>query len=493
MKTESPSLIASAKSDTTLVARRVVIDPVTRIEGHAKISLYLDGAGNVSDAEFHVVEFRGFEKFCEGRPYSEMPGITPRICGICPVSHLLASAKAGDAIMAVNIPPAADKLRRMMNLGQIIQSHALSFFHLSAPDFLLGWDTPPAKRNVFGLIASNTDLARAGIRLRQFGQEIIEVLGGKKIHPAWAVPGGVRSPLTEAARARIRAWLPEAYATTKTAFDLFKKTLETHKKEVQIFGNFASLFMGLVEPDGTWEHHGGKLRFTDSSGSVIADQLDPQKYYEYIGEAVQMNSYLKSPYYIPLGFPEGMYRVGPLARLNVAEQMGTPKADAELKKFKKMGRGAVTSSFLYHYARLIEILTAIERVEAYLEDADLLSEDLRADAGINSLRGVGVSEAPRGTLFHDYTVDRDGLLRKVNLIVATGQNNLAMNRTVAQIARHYVRSNDIPEPVLNRIEHGIRCYDPCLSCSTHALGQMPMQVQLIAPDGEVVRQVIRGG
>ena len=476
------------------MAQRIVIDPVTRIEGHAKISIFIDDAGNVSDAEFHVVEFRGFEKFCEGRPFSEMPGITPRICGICPVSHLLAAAKAGDAIMAVNIPPAADKLRRLMNLGQMIQSHALSFFHLSAPDFLLGWDTPQAKRNVFGLIASNADLARAGIRLRQFGQEIIQILGGQKIHPAWAVPGGVRSALTEEGRDRIRAWLPEAYATTKIAFDLFKKVLETHKKEVEIFGNFPSLFMGLVDADGGWEHHGGKLRFTDSSGSIIADQLDPQKYYEYIGESVQASSYLKSPYYSPLGFPDGMYRVGPLARLNVAEQMGTPKADAELKKFKKLtrGRNAVTSSFHYHYARLIEILTSIERVEAYLDDPDMLSEDLRADAGINSLRGVGVSEAPRGTLFHDYTVDRDGLLKKVNLIVATGQNNLAMNQTVAQIARHYVRGDKIPEPMLNRVEHGIRCYDPCLSCSTHAVGQMPLHVQLIGPGGTVLHEVARG-
>jgi NAD-reducing hydrogenase large subunit len=476
------------------MSKRILIDPVTRIEGHAKISIFIDDAGNVSDAEFHVVEFRGFEKFCEGRPYSEMPGITPRICGICPVSHLLAAAKAGDAIMAVNIPPAADKLRRLMNLGQMIQSHALSFFHLSAPDFLLGWDAPPATRNVFGLIASNADLARAGIRLRQFGQEIIQTLGGQKIHPAWAVPGGVRSALTEEGRTRIRAWLPEAYGTIKTALDLFKKVLETHKKEVQIYGNFPSLFMGLVDADGGWEHHGGKLRFTDSSGSIIADQLDPQKYYEYIGEAVQTSSYLKSPYYSPLGFSDGMYRVGPLARLNVAEQMGTPKADAELKKFKKLtrGRNAVTSSFHYHYARLIEILTSIERVEAYMDDAELMSEDLRADAGINSLRGVGVSEAPRGTLFHDYTVDRDGLLKKVNLIVATGQNNLAMNQTVAQIARHYVRGNKIQEPMLNRVEHGIRCYDPCLSCSTHAIGQMPLHVKLIGPGGIVLDEVARG-
>ena len=474
------------------MSQRIVIDPVTRIEGHAKISIYLDDAGNVADAEFHVVEFRGFEKFCEGRPYPEMPGITQRICGICPVSHTLASAKAGDAIMAVHIPPAADKLRRLMNLGQFIQSHALSFFHLSAPDFLLGWNTPPARRNVFGLIQSNTDLARAGIRLRQFGQEIIEILGGKKIHPSWAVPGGVRANLPAEGRARIRAWLPEAYATAKTALDLFRKTLETHQRELQIFGNFPSLFMGLVTPEGAWEHHGGKLRFTDSSGSVIADQIDPANYAEHIGEAVQNTSYLKSPYYLPLGFPEGIYRVGPLARLNVCEQMGVPRADAELKKFKKLGRGAVTSSFLYHYARLIEILASLEFVERYLEDPELSSDYLRADAGINSLRGVGASEAPRGTLFHDYTVDRNGLLQKVNLIVATGQNNLAMNQTVAQIARHYVRGHDIPEPMLNRVEHGIRCYDPCLSCSTHAVGQMPLLVRLVAPDGQVLRELVRG-
>lgn len=474
------------------MSKRIVIDPVTRIEGHAKISIYMDDAGNVADAEFHVVEFRGFEKFCEGRPFYEMPGITQRICGICPVSHTLAAAKAGDALMAVSIPPAADKLRRLMNLGQIIQSHALSFFHLSAPDFLLGWETPPAERNVFGLIASNKDLARAGIRLRQFGQEIIEILSDKKIHPAWAVPGGVRSALSVVGRERIRLWLPEAFSTTETALTLFKRTLETHQREVQLFGNFPSLFMGLIADDGTWEHHGGRLRFIDSSGSILADKVDVSQYHEFIGESVQTSSYLKSPYYLPLGFPKGIYRVGPLARLNICERMGVPRADAELKLFKKLGRGAVTSSFLYHYARLIEILASLEYVERYMEDPELLGESLRADAGINSLRGVGAGEAPRGTLFHDYTVDRNGLLQKVNLIVATGHNNLAMNQTVAQIARHYVQGTEIPEPLLNRVEHGIRCYDPCLSCSTHAAGQMPLRVQMIASDGSVLNEVTRG-
>jgi NAD-reducing hydrogenase large subunit len=474
------------------MAKRIVIDPVTRIEGHAKISLFLDDAGNVADAEFHVVEFRGFEKFCEGRPYGEMPGITQRICGICPVSHMLASAKAGDAIMAVDIPPAADKLRRLMNLGQIVQSHALSFFHLSAPDFLLGWETPQARRNVFGLIAANADLARAGIRLRQFGQELIEMLGGKKIHPAWAVPGGVRSGLTEAGQAHIRERLPEAFATTKIAFELFRRTLESSPEEVKIFGNFPSLFMGLVAADGSWEHHGGRLRFTDSQGAVVVDQVEPARYREYIGESVQDGSYLKSPYFKALGLPAGMYRVGPLARLNVCERMNAPRADVELRAFKQMGKGAVTSSFLYHYARLIEILAALEIIERDIGDPDLFSTDLRADAGVNNLHGVGASEAPRGTLFHDYTVDRTGLLRKVNLIVATGQNNLAMNRTVAQIARHYVKGDQIPEPLLNRVEHGIRCFDPCLSCSTHAAGQMALRIQLIGPDGTVRREVVRG-
>jgi NAD-reducing hydrogenase large subunit len=474
------------------MAKRIVIDPVTRIEGHAKISIFLDDAGHVTDAEFHVVEFRGFEKFCEGRPYGEMPAITARICGICPVSHLLASAKAGDAIMAVAIPPAADKLRRLMNLAQIVQSHALSFFHLSAPDFVLGWNAPQSTRNVFGLIAADPGLARSGIRLRQFGQEIIEALGGRKIHPAWAVPGGVRSGLGDEGRARIRERLPEAFATAESALRLFWKALDANREEALIFGNFSSLFMGMVTPDGTWEHHGGNLRFVDSAGSVVADQVDPARYRDYIAESVQEASYLKTPYFKSLGLPNGIYRVGPLARLNICERMGVPLADAEYRAFRQMSRGSVTSSFLYHHARLIEVLAALEYIERAIEDPELSSKHLRADAGVNSLRGVGASEAPRGTLFHDYTVDPSGLLKSVNLIVATGHNNLAMNRTVAQIARHYVQGDDIPEPVLNRIEHGIRCYDPCLSCSTHAAGQMPMKVSLVGPDGRVVREITRG-
>jgi NAD-reducing hydrogenase large subunit len=473
------------------MTQRIIIDPVTRIEGHAKISIHLDDGGNVTDAQFHVVEFRGFEKFCEGRPLGEMPAITARTCGICPVSHLLASSKAGDEILAVRIPPAADKLRRLMNLVQLVQSHALSFFHLSAPDFLLGWDTEIAKRNVFGLLEKDPGLTRAGIRLRQFGQEVIEMLGGRKVHPSWSVPGGVRNGLSSDGRDRIHAWLPEAFATARTALDLFKGLLDQLDAEVQIFGNFPSLFMGLVAPNGEWEHHGGHLRFTDSAGCIIADRIDPQHYTDVISEGVQSSSYLKSPFYKPMGFPGGMYRVGPLARLNVCESMGTPLADIEYKEYRGRSNGAVTSSFLYHHARLIEIIACLERIERMLDDPDLQSEHLRADAGINNLRGVGVSEAPRGTLFHDYTVDQDGVIQKVNMVIATGQNNLAMNRTVAQIARHYVKGPTIPEAMLNRVEHGIRNFDPCLSCSTHAVGGMPLQIVLHAADGTLLDELKR--
>ncbi|MEG4940637.1 Ni/Fe hydrogenase subunit alpha [Microcoleus sp. F4-D5] len=477
--------------------KTVVIDPVTRIEGHAKISIFLDEAGEVSDARFHVVEYRGFEKFCEGRPFTDMAGITARICGICPVSHLLASSKTGDKILAVKIPIAAEKLRRLMNLAQITQSHALSFFHLSSPDFLLGWDSDPAKRNVFGLIEANPDLARAGIRLRQFGQNIIELLGARKIHSAWTVPGGVRSPLSEESRQWICDRLPESLATINLALGLFKGMIDGQlKDEVNIFGEFPSLFMGLVGKDGEWEHYGGHLRFTDSQGNIIADNLSEDNYQEFLGEAVEKWSYLKFPYYQPLGYPDGIYRVGPLARLNVCNYIGTEAADREFNEFRDRSGGVATSSFLYHYARLIEILACLEKIQALMDDPDILSNRIRAHGGVNQLEAIGVSEAPRGTLFHHYKVDENGLIEKVNLIIATGQNNLAMNKTVAQIAKQYIHGNsngnEIPEGLLNRVEAGIRCFDPCLSCSTHAAGQMPLQVQLVAPDGTILNEISRG-
>ncbi|MDA0265905.1 MAG: Ni/Fe hydrogenase subunit alpha [Cyanobacteria bacterium] len=478
------------------MTKTIVIDPVTRIEGHAKISIFLDEAGEVADAQFHVVEYRGFEKFCEGRPFTEMAGITARICGICPVSHLLAAAKTGDKILAVTIPPAAEKLRRLMNLAQITQSHALSFFHLSSPDFLLGWDSDPAKRNVFGLIDANPDLARAGIRLRQFGQTIIELLGARKIHAAWAVPGGVRSPLSEEGRTWIRDRLPESFATVRLALDLFKTLLDGPlQDEINVFGQFPSLFMGLVGTDGEWEHYGGHLRFVDSEGTLVADRLSEDDYQTFLGEAVEPWSYLKFPYYKPWGYPDGIYRVGPLARLNVCDRIGMAAADAELQNLRDRANGTVTSSFLYHYARLIEILACLEHIQALVDDPDVVSSRVRSHGGVNQLEAIGVSEAPRGTLFHHYKVDDNGLIQSVNLIIATGQNNLAMNKTVTQIAQEYIHGatngSEIPEGMLNRVEAGIRCFDPCLSCSTHAAGQMPLHIQLVGADGAVVSERYR--
>ncbi len=473
------------------MAKRILIDPVTRIEGHAKITVYLNEQDQVDYARCHVTEFRGFERIYQGRPMWEMPAITARVCGICPVSHLLTSAKAGDQILAVQPPPAARKLRRLMNLAQIIQSHALSFFHLSAPDFLLGMDSDPARRNIFGLMADHPELARRGIRLRQFGQQIIAMLGGQKVHPAWCVPGGVRASLTEDDIQWIRSRLDESRDSALAALELFKGLVEKFRAEADSFGDFPSLFLGQVGADGTWEHSDGHLRIVDSQRNIVADGLDPTRYQEYIGEAAEPWSYLKSPYYKPLGYPDGMYRVGPLARLNLCERMGTPLADEQLAAFRQLSPGAVTSSFYYHQARLIEILASVESIERMLDDPDLRSENLRATASVNCREGIGCSEAPRGTLFHHYHVDKNGLIERANLIIATGQNNLAMNETVTQIARRFITGPEIPEGALNRVEAGIRAFDPCLSCSTHAAGQMPLHIQMLAADGRLIAEARR--
>lgn len=470
---------------------RIVIDPVTRIEGHAKITVQLGDDGAVTEARFHVTEFRGFEKMFEGRPFWEMPAITARVCGICPVSHLTASAKAGDQILAVRVPPAAVKLRRLANWAQVLQSHALSFFHLSSPDLLLGMDSDPARRNVFGLIAANPELARAGIRLRQFGQRIIAALGGQSIHPAWCVPGGVRHALADDDRAWVRERLPEARRTTLDAIGLFKGLLEKFREEAEVFGKFPTMHLGLVGPDGTWETYDGVMRFCDADGTVVAE-ADPARFKEFIAEKAESWSYIKTTYFRPRGYPDGIYRVGPLARLNVCDRMGTPLADRELAEFRGLGREATNASFLFHLARLIEILACTERIERILDDPDLGSDDIRAEAGVNNPEGVGCCEAPRGILFHHYQVTEDGLIRRANLLIATAQNNLAMNRTVTQIAKHYVKGKDVPEGILNRLEAGIRAFDPCLSCSTHAAGQMPLMVEVVAPGGEVVTTLRRG-
>ena len=477
------------------MSKTITILPVTRIEGHAKITIQLDDNGDVMDARFHVNEFRGFEKFTEGRLLWEMPGITSRICGICPASHLVTSAKAGDDILAVEIPETAEKLRRLLTLAQWLQSHALSFFHLSSPDFLLGFDSDPAKRNIFGLIAADAEFAKRGVRLRKFGQEIIEMLGGRRIHTPWTVPGGVRDPLDPGKKELMLQWIPEAKETVQLALDTLKKIHVKYSKEIPEFGNFRTLFVGLVSKDGGLEYYDGVLRIKDGNDNTIADKIDPKTYAEHFGEAVESWSYLKFPYYKPFDYPRGMYRVGPLARVNICNYIETPLAEAERKIFKSLNGAVnvVNNSFYYHYARCIEMLFAMEKIEMLLHDPVLLGDNVRSLASINRSEGVGCSEAPRGVLFHHYHVNKDGVIQKANLIIATAQNNIAMNRTVRQIAAHFIdgKKGKITEGILNRVEAGIRCYDPCLSCSTHALGRMPLHIELINAEGEILDEVRR--
>lgn len=473
--------------------KTITIDPVTRIEGHAKITLILNDDGGIDDAMFHVTQFRGFEKFIEGRPLTEMPAVMARICGICPVSHLMSSSKACDDLLAVEVPPTGVKLRRIMNLAQFIQSHALSFFHLSSPDILLGMDSDPEKRNIFGLIQDHPERARDGIRLRAFGQKIIEILGNKRIHPAWTVPGGVNEPLNEERRDKIAAMIPETKEIILRTLDWFKGCLGDFEKEIAAFANFDTLFMGLVSPEGLWEHYDGKLRMTDARGKVMHDSIAHNEYHEYIGEAVADYTYLKFPYYKPMGYPQGIYRVGPLARVNISSGFGTPLADGELPDFRKEAGYPAQSSFHFHWARLLEVLSSVERVERHLNDPDILSDHVRAHARPNRSEGVGISEAPRGTLIHHYKIDRTtGQMQWANLIIATGHNNIAMNRGIRQVAEAFVDGKNLTEGMLNRVEAVIRTYDPCLSCSTHAVGQMPLHIELIDSAGQKVDEVRRG-
>jgi NAD-reducing hydrogenase large subunit len=474
-------------------SKTLTINPVTRIEGHAKITIRLGSDGKPADAQFHVNEFRGFERFCEGRMFTEMPVITPRICGICPVSHTVASLKACEDIMRVTPPPAAEMQRKLLHFGQLISSHALSFFHLSSPDMLLGWDSDPATRNILGVAGKFPELAVKGIRLRKFGQEISERLTGKKLHTAGLIPGGVANPVRAEDRDALLAWIPEAMETTQAGLKLFKDFMSKNKAEMDAFASFPSLYFGLVGPAGEHETYGGRIRVLDNDGVVLADQLNPRNYLEYVAERPVDFSYLKFPYYKPKGFPGGFYRVGPLARLNISSKMRTPLAQKEFGEFKQLNGGKpVQGSFYYHQARLIETLTCIEQVRDILSDPELLSKDIQSRASRNQAEGVGCSEAPRGTLFHHYVTDENGVLTRVNLLIATGQNNPAMNQGILQVAKKYVDGKDVKEGALNRVEGVIRCYDPCLSCSTHAAGTMPISLEILGPDGARLATFRRG-
>lgn len=471
--------------------KRITIDPVTRIEGHAKITIRLDDSGHVSGTEFHVTQIRGFEKFTEGRPFYEMPGITSRICGICPVSHLLASSKACDAIMALRIPPAARKLRQLLHCAQFVQSHALSLFYLSAPDFLLGMDSDVASRNILGVIASHPEMARDGIELRKFGLQLIENLAQERVHPAWVVPGGVAAPLSSSARDHILADLPAAVAIADRTMRFFKTILDNYKDEIAYFGSAPTMYAGLVDGKGNLQLYDGGLRFRNAQGEILADHIPTEEYSEWIGEASLRESYLKAPYFKPQGFPDGVYRVGPLARINVIDHCGTPRADAEVLEFRQRFGAPAHSAFLFHYTRLIEVIYALEHIEALLNDPQILETHVRARGGVNALEGVGMIEAPRGVLIHHYKVNEEGAITWANLIVATGHNNLAIGRSIHQVSEHFIDGTKLQEGMLNRVSAVVRAYDPCLSCSTHAIGHMAMRIRLVGPCGELLDEIAR--
>ncbi len=463
--------------------KRITIEPVTRVEGHGKITIQLDDAGRVTDTRFQVTQVRGFEKFTEGRPFYEMPGITSRICGICPISHQLASSKACEAIMAVRIPRTAQLLREIVHCAQIVQSHALSFFYLAAPDLLLGMDADPAIRNVVGVIEANPELARAGIELRKFGLQIIEGLAEERVHPSWIVPGGVKSPMPVQTRDRFLAAIPLAMATTEKTLGIFKDLLDSFPEEIASFGSAPTMYAGMVDYAGNLQLYDGVLRFRDASGEIVQDNIAAEAYKEFIAEATVSDSYLKAPFYRSLGYPQGSYRVGALARMNVADALGTPQADAELQEFRQRFGRTPHSAFLYHYARLIEVLYAIERTKILLLEPDVLDTHVRATAGVNALEGVGMIEAPRGTLIHHYKVDDNGAIVWANLIVATGHNNHAIGESVRQVAEHFIKGDRLEEGMLNRVSAVVRAYDPCLSCSTHAFGVLALEISLVSADG----------
>lgn len=474
-----------------MVAKKITIEPVTRIEGHAKITIRMKDDGKVDHAYLHINEFRGFEKFCEGRMVFEMPMITPRICGICPVSHHLAAAKAGDDLLSCPPPRPASLLRELMHMGQVIQSHGMHFFELAGPDLLLGFDADPAVRNVVGLIQTAPDIAVKAVQLRKFGQDIIYRLGGRRIHPVFAIPGGVNKALSQEDRDAILAGVDQAIATTQLGVQIMRDWAEKNAEDIQKFAVFPTGYFGLVTPNNSLELYDGDVRLIDRSGQQL-EKFDGRNYLDYIAEHVESWTYLKFPYYKKMGYPQGVYRVGPLGRLNASDQISTPIANEEHKRFKALNNGAPVENTLYfHYARLIETLFAIEKARELLEDEDILSTDVLNTRQTNKGEGVGVIEAPRGTLFHHYWASEDGKLTKVNLIVATGHNNWAMTEAVDSVAKTYIDGNEVREGLLNRVEAAVRAHDPCLSCSTHAVGQMPMVVDIVDSQGNLLQTLSR--
>ncbi len=465
--------------------RKVVIDPVTRVEGHGKVTIRLDAAGEVDEARFHVVEFRGFERFVQGRMYWEAPVIIQRLCGICPVSHHLAAAKAMDMVAGVDqLTPTAEKVRRLMHYGQVLQSHALHIFHLASPDLLFGFDAPVAKRNVIGVISEYPELGKWAIYIRKYGQEVIKATAGRKIHPQSAIPGGVNQNVAIADRDALRKDIDEITGWCQGALKLLVDYAHGNAALYRDFASFPSNYLSLTGADGRMDLYDGTLRAIDASGREIFGHLAPARYREQIIEEVRPWSYMKFPHIRSLGKDNGWYRVGPLAEVNCCSYIDTPIAEAARKEFIKDG-SPVHATFGYHWARAICMIHAAEKIKELLFDDDLQGADLVVQ-GQRRPEGAACIEAPRGTLFHHYEVDENDQIVRANLIVSTTNNNEGINQSVKSVARNYLSGRTITEGLLNHIEVAIRAYDPCLSCATHALGQMPLVVTLEDADGAVI-------
>ncbi len=472
--------------------RRVAIDPVSRVEGHGKVTILLDDARRVQQVRLHIVEFRGFEKFIEGRPYWEVPVMVQRLCGICPVSHHLAASKAMDRVIGAHpVPASATAIRRLMHYGQVLQSHALHFFHLSSPDLLFGFDSEVQKRNIVGVIEAYPDIAKKGVLLRKFGQEVIRVTAGKRVHGTGSIPGGMNRHVSADDRAMLLRDIAQVIAWSEDAVAIVRQLHAANRELYDSFGSFRSKMLSLVRPDGALELYDGVLRARDEDGAILLDGASDQGYRGLIDEDVKPWTYMKFPYLRSLGREAGWYRVGPLARVQNCDHIDTPRAEAARREFVAFGGGAPQHATLaYHWARMIEVLHCAEVIERLLDDPAILSGEL-VSSGIRTGHGVGIIEAPRGTLIHDYEVGDDDLVTRCNLIVSTTHNNQAMNEAVRSVARQYLDGREITEGLLNRIEVAIRAYDPCLSCATHALGRMPLDVTLLDAGGAVVDQVLK--
>ncbi len=486
-------------------SKQITIDPITRLEGHGKIEIFLDDNGNVANTYFQVPELRGFEKFCIGRPVEELARITPRLCGVCPGAHHVCSTKALDAVYKTKPTPAAEKLRRLFYEAHYVHSHIAHFFALAAPDYVLGPASPKANRNVLGVIgAVGLEIGGAVIKARSQAQQIQELLGGKATHPVNGLPGGVSRGLTEEERQGVeeKAQNLVEFAKFTLGSVLYPIVLE-NTDYLNIVLNkdlyyHESYYMGMVDENKKVNFYDGTLRVMDPKGRIFAD-FKTDDYLEHIAEHVEPWSYLKFPYLKKVGwhgFTEGMdsgiFRVAPLARLNVSDGMATPLAQKEYEKFfKTLGGKPVHHTLANHWARVIELLYSAEHLLELAQDDEVTSEDIRAELGEPG-EGIGINEAPRGVLIHHYWADKEGMTKDLNLIVATAHNNAAICMGTKKVASALIKDGQISDGLLNMVEMSFRAYDPCFACATHNIdGSLPLQLNIRNPDGSINRTIGR--